>query len=175
MADVSSFIVSNSQLDDYEDGSFRKGRRQSPWPSSVRKPSTKLEIPASKKSMKLCTSNPVLNKRVKVIAKRPETKNIKPPSTHSGNRPVKSVLHAGDYDLGLNKLSRLSGSTWEERAYEFIRRKKLKESLGSTQVTNQAPKQEESLSSTQVRPLGTTSPMGSLLDMQSDGIVPCIF
>lgn len=147
-----------SQFDDYEDGSFRKGRRQSSWPGNVRKSSSKLELPASKKkSMKLCTSNPVINKRVKVIAKRPESKSMKPPTTHNPNRTLKPVLHAGDYDLDLNQVSRLSGSTWEDRAYEFIRKKKLKESLGSSQVTNQLPRKEkESVSSTQVILLDTT-------------------
>ena len=117
----------------------------------MRQPATKLELSASTKSTKFCTSNPVLNKRVKVIAKRPELKNVKP-STQIQKRPLKPVLHTGDYDFGSNQLLRLSGSTWEERAYEFIRRKKLKESLGSTQLTNQAPKVEESAASTQVSP-----------------------
>ena len=117
----------------------------------MRQPATKLELSASTKSTNFCTSNPVLNKRVKVIAKRPELKNVKP-STQIQKRPLKPVLHTGDYDFGSNQLLRLSGSTWEERAYEFIRRKKLKESLGSTQLTNQAPKVEESAASTQVSP-----------------------
>ncbi|KAI5066305.1 hypothetical protein GOP47_0018929 [Adiantum capillus-veneris] len=52
---------------------------------------------------------------------------------------LRSINSRSVRNNGRNHLSGLSESTWEEKAYEFIRKKKLKESLAGTQQITRAP------------------------------------
>lgn len=52
---------------------------------------------------------------------------------------LRAIKSSSAKDHGRNHLSGLSGSTWEEKAYEFIRIKKLKESLAEAQKVTKAP------------------------------------
>lgn len=140
-------------LDSFEDCNFDGGNRQ---PASKSPPS---QGPTPNKPLKTSISSmPSLKKSVKVVSKRPitsDSRNTKVLNAREYGRSLKPVQRNPDYNFGRNLLSGLSGSTWEERAYEFVRNKKLREGLAAVQQTTKTPaKQKEAISSSQQCDLG---------------------
>ncbi|KAI5084192.1 hypothetical protein GOP47_0000361 [Adiantum capillus-veneris] len=98
-----------------------------------------LLLPTTEKKL---SSGGTLKKTLKLVASVPAT--LEPSKTKildakEWGGSLHSINSRSVRNNGRNHLSGLSESTWEEKAYEFIRKKKLKESLADTQQITRAP------------------------------------
>eukprot|EP00250_Pteridium_aquilinum_P012731 c20906_g1_i2 orf=330-1952(-) len=122
-----------SLLDTMEEFCFEDVKQKIPSKLPLPQPLT------TKKPLKFSVPNtPHVKKAVKVVPKRPTTSELsklKPLNGREWGRPLKPVRS----NHGSNQFAGLSGCTWEERAQQFIRNKKLKESLAGAQQVTKAP------------------------------------